>query len=459
MVHRQRADSGSELLNTKRVAIFAFPALPHAFIALPLSVVIPTYYAANTAVTLSQIALVTTIGRLIDAFIDPLIGILSDRTQSSIGRRKPWLLAAGLICSVSVFFLFQPPPDAGIAYFTLWALMLYIGASCFEIPRNAWSTELSRDYMERSRIQTFIAVFNIAGSLLFWTLPLLLFSLTQTTAITGTSLSAIGWIYAFLMPLAVIMAAIMVPNGHAPPPRKSTSTFRIFMAALVGNKPLRNYFAAVCCWGLGQGMYLAMIMIFLTDYLKLGSIFPFLMILFFVMQIVAMPIWLKIIGRLGKHKAWAIGMACDVLSRPIILFFIGSEVPLLPMILLICFGAFMAAPSNAAPAAILGDVIDYDIWKTGDDNAGKYFALNTLIIQTAMAIGAGVGFAIIGAAGYEVGTPNSQAANNSLLICYFLLPAVGLLLASLIISRFPITQARQEIIRRRLEKRGMDTAA
>lgn len=459
MDHRQSGDSGSELLNTKKVSIFAFPALPHAFIALPLSVVIPTYYAANTAVTLSQIALVTTIGRLIDAFIDPLIGILSDRTQSPIGRRKPWLLAAGLICSISVFFLFQPPPDAGITYFTLWALMLYIGASCFEIPRNAWSTELSRDYMERSRIQTFIAVFNIAGSLLFWTLPLLLFSLTQTTAITGTSLSAIGWIYAFLMPLAVIMAAIMVPNGHAPPTRKSTSTFRIFMAALVGNKPLRNYFAAVCCWGLGQGMYLAMIMIFLTDYMKLGSIFPFLMILFFVMQIVAMPIWLKIIGRLGKHKAWAIGMACDVLSRPIILFFIGSEVPLLPMILLICFGAFMAAPSNAAPAAILGDVIDYDIWKTGDDKAGKYFALNTLIIQTAMAVGAGVGFAIIGAAGYEIGTPNSQAANNSLLICYFLLPAVGLLFASLIISRFPITQARQEIIRRRLEKRGMHTAA
>lgn len=458
MDHRQDAAEAPTTLTTKKIALFALPALPHAFISLPLSVVIPTFYAANTAVTLSQIALVTTVSRLADAFIDPVIGILSDRTRSRLGRRKPWLLAAALMCAISVFFLFQPPADAGIAYFGIWAFLLYIGFSFFEIPRNAWSTELSRNYMERSRIQTFVAVFNISGSLMFWVLPLLLFSLTQTTAITGTSLTAIGWLYALLMPAAVIMAAIMVPNGQAPPP--STSTFRTFMEALIRNRPLWIYFGAICFWGLGHGMYLSTIMIFLTDYFKLGSIFPFLMILFFVVQIAAMPIWLKIIARFGKHRAWAIGMTCDVLSRPLILLFVGQEdVALVPMIVLICFGAFMNAPSNAAPAAILGDVIDYDIWKTGKDKAGKYFAFNTLIIKAAMAGGAGIGFAVLGATGYQIGAVNSEAAKTSLLACYFLLPAIGLLLSSLIITRFPITRARQDIIRRRIERRGTDMAA
>lgn len=456
----QRQDVTSDApqpLTTKKIALFALPALPHAFISLPLSVVIPTFYAANTTVTLTQIALVATVSRLADAFIDPVIGILSDRTRSRLGRRKPWLMAAALMCAISVFFLFQPPADAGIAYFGIWAFILYIGFSFFEIPRNAWSTELSRNYMERSRIQTFVAVFNISGSLLFWVLPLLLYSLTQTTAITGTSLTAIGWLYAVLMPAAVIMAAIMVPNGHAPPP--ATSTFRSFMVALGRNKPLWIYFTAICFWGLGQGMYLSMIMIFLTDYVKLGTTFPFLMILFFVVQIAAMPIWLKIISRFGKHKAWAAGMTCDVLSRPLILFFIGQEVSLVPMVVLLCFGAFMNAPSNAAPAAILGDVIDYDILKTGKDKAGKYFAFNTLIIKAAMAGGAGAGLAIIGASGYQIGATNSETAKTSLLICYFLLPAIGLLLASLVIRRFPITRARQDIIRRRIERRGTDQPA
>ena len=457
MDHQQDATAGSPApLPKRQIALFALPALPHAFIALPLSIVIPTFYAANTAVTLTQIALVTTISRLADAFIDPVIGILSDRTRSRLGKRKPWLIAAAIMCALSVFFLFRPPADADIVYFGVWAFTLYIGFSFFEIPRNAWSTELSRNYMERSRIQTYVAICNISGSLVFWILPLLLFSLTQTTAITGTTLTAIGWLYALLMPAAVLLAAFLVPNGDAPP--APPSSLGIFVKAVVRNRPLWLYFAAIGCWGLGQGMYLSTIMMVMTDYMKLGSIFPFLMILFFVVQIAAMPIWLRIIERIGKHRAWALGMTCDVLTRPLILLFVSQEMAMLPMILITCLGAFMNAPSNAAPAAILGDVVDYDILKTGINKAGKFFAFNTLIMKAAMAAGAGIAFAVLGAANYQVGGANDSAANMSLLICYLVIPAIGLLAASLIIMRFPITRARQEIIRRRIERRAIPAA-
>ena len=73
-----------------------------------------------------------------------------------------------LLCPVSIFQLFQPPAEAGVDYFALWSFLLYVGFTMFEIPRQAWTAELSRDYVERSRIEMNVAVFNILGSLVFW---------------------------------------------------------------------------------------------------------------------------------------------------------------------------------------------------------------------------------------------------------------------------------------------------
>lgn len=114
----QRPLSGTELI------AFGFPAMSHALVAGAVYTVLPTHYAANTAITLAQIGTVAGLSRIIDALNDPLMGFLSDRTRSRFGSRKPWIAAAILFCVVAVFQLFSPPRDATWVYFLVWSQVL-----------------------------------------------------------------------------------------------------------------------------------------------------------------------------------------------------------------------------------------------------------------------------------------------------------------------------------------------
>jgi Na+/melibiose symporter-like transporter len=453
MTAGQKGESGPDAKPTLlQLILFAFPSLPHSFVALPLNIIIPAYYAAHTSVSLLQIASVTTLSRVLDAFLDPTIGYLSDRTRSPLGRRKPWVLAGALVCAVSIFFLFRPAPSANFVYYGVWSFLLYFGFTLFEIPRNTWTAEITRDYFQRARINTYVAGFNIVGSLVFWVMPLALVGITGTTAITGTSLSGIAILYAGLMPVAIILAVIFVPSGRKLAER--LATLRELFHSLRNNKPLWSYNSLLAAWGLGQGAFLSVIVIFLSDYMNMGADFPFLMIAYFAVSAAALPLWQKLIARYGKHRVWAVSMALDVSLRPLILLIPIFGGGLFALIAVSSIGAFLNSPANICPGAVLGDVVDYDLMKTNVNKAGNIFAFNTLLVKATMAAGAGLAFTMLDRFHYRVGHANTAHANMGLIICYLVFPAIMYFIAATIAWRFPIDAARHSIIRRRIERRA-----
>jgi len=436
-------------LSLFQLLAFGFPALPHAFIALPLNIVIPAYYATHTAVTLLQIGVFTSASRLLDAVLDPLVGYLSDRFDTPWGKRKPWGLAAAGVCALSLFFLFQPPPGATIVYYGFWSFLLYFGFSLFEIPRSAWSAEISRDYNERSRINTSVAQFNVIGSLVFWLTPILLWKISGTTQITGTSLSAIAWLYVILMPAGLAIAAWIVPAGTP----VLTRALRLIdlLKSVISNRPLVIYLLAYGLWGVGQGAGFSTTLLFLNDRMQLGAFFPFLMIALFATTLLAIPVWLGLVPRFGRHRVWAISLIGNAVCRPLVLLVAPGQGAMWPMLALICLSAIFMAPWNFAPPSMLSDVIDYDLWKSRTNKAGNLFALNTLLVKASMAIGVGGAFALLDAFHYKAGKTNTGTAELGLLICYIGVPAVLHILAAVLGWTFPLDEKRQTIVRKRLE--------
>jgi Na+/melibiose symporter-like transporter len=436
---------------------FGFPALPHAFVALPLNTVIPAYYASHTAVTMVEIGVFTSASRLLDAFLDPLVGFASDRLDTPIGKRKPWGLAAAAVCSISLFFLFQPPAHADIVYYGAWSFALYFGFSLFEIPRAAWSAEISRDYHERSRINSYIAQFNTIGSLVFWLTPILLAAWTGTTQISRPTLVAIAWLYLILMPSGLALAAWIVPNGR---PVVTRALKLVDIAKSIwSNKPYRYYLLCYGLWGLGQGASLSVTLLFLTDRMRLGDLFPFLMIALFISTIVAIPLWMRLVPRYGRHKVWAMGLILSAVSRPLVLLFAPGHTAAIPMIALTVLSGVFTAPWNFAPSSLLSDVIDYDLWKSRTNKAGNLFAINTLLIKATMAIGAGGAFILLGMFGYQAGkTTNTGLADIGLIVCYMAVPGVFHMATGLLAWNFPLTARGQSIVRRRLEGRARPPA-
>ena len=90
-------------------------------------------------------SLVIFVARLSDAFTDPLIGILSDRTRTRFGRRKPWIVGGIPLLLLTLYMLFQPPPAPTIWYFGTWIVLLYLAYTIVALPYYAWGAELSPD--------------------------------------------------------------------------------------------------------------------------------------------------------------------------------------------------------------------------------------------------------------------------------------------------------------------------
>ncbi len=439
------------LSNAARIS-YGLPAMAHAFVALPLYTIIPAYYAGHTNVTLAQIGMVAGLTRIFDAVADPVIGFWSDRMKARYGTRKPFSVISMIFCAVSAAHLFQPPPDATIVYFGVWSLLLYVGFTFFEVPNSAWGAELSRDYAVRSKIGVTKAKFNVAGSLSTYLLPIAMSVVTGTAAIGTGTLLGISNAYVFLFPAFMLIALFVVPDGVKI--ENGKGKLQDIVKILVSSKVVMRFFSTTVLWGLGQGVIMSTVYIFMTGYLGLDKQFPYIMATLFLCEIAFLSSWSKIIQKVDRHKVWAIGIGAMALVAPVALLLPRGGQAFIPLLLITAIKAFFSAPANFVPAAILGDVIDYDSLKTGIPKAGSLFALQMLLIKISMAIGGALAFFALDRAGYRVGQVNSVEADRWLLSIYIGGPMLFHLAMAYSAWTFPITRKRHLVIQKRLESRA-----
>lgn len=447
----RNAGGGTPLTSTQLLA-FGFPALTHAMVASPVYAILPTYYAANTAVTLAQIGTIAAFSRIIDALNDPIMGHLSDRTRTRFGSRKPWIVGAIMFMAIAVLQLFSPPADATWLYFLVWSQVLYTGFTMFEVPRSAWSSEISRDYNERARIGLYVGGFNIAGSLFFYSVPIISGILNGNSRIDGGTLQLITVVYLLFMPLGIALSVWLVPTGARVEHKQAQ--IRDVLGTVRRSRPAQWFYSASVLWGLGQGVVIGCSFLFYSEYMQLPGQYAIIMTVLFLTEILSLPLWAKILPRFDRHRVWAVCIGLAALIGPFILLVPRGEAALLPVLCFVVVRGFLTAPTNFLPGAVLGDVIDHDILKSGSNKAGNLFAVHMVLVKVAMATGGAVAFNVLDVMGYRVGAANSQSAQNGLLLTYFLIPAVFHIAMALVAWRFPIARRQQRIIQARIAQRG-----
>src|SRR5690606_32256930 len=95
-----------------RLVIYGLPALPAAFLYVPLTTLLPAFYAQELGVSLSAVGGFMFASRIFDIVIDPMLGRWSDQTKSRWGRRKPFMVLATPITMVGAWLVFMPPEGA-----------------------------------------------------------------------------------------------------------------------------------------------------------------------------------------------------------------------------------------------------------------------------------------------------------------------------------------------------------
>ncbi|HET8936116.1 MAG TPA: MFS transporter [Polyangiales bacterium] len=112
-------------------------------------------------------ALAVTISLVVDAVTDPIVGSISDRLRSKLGRRHPFLYAAPIPLAVSFYLLYCPPASlTGISlflWFTVFAIFHRVAMTFYSVPHLALGSELSSDYHERSVVMSYGTLFGVIG--------------------------------------------------------------------------------------------------------------------------------------------------------------------------------------------------------------------------------------------------------------------------------------------------------
>jgi len=451
----QSADRVTSAAGRRGAIFYVLPTVAAGTVLGPITAILPSMYVKYGGVSLAALGTLLVALRALDAVSDPVIGYWSDKTRSPRFGRKPWVIAGALVTSVSVWFLFRIPLDAGITYLALWSTVFYIGYTMHEVPHMAWGSEITPDYAQRAKIFGLRSMADTTGGFVYTLLPLGLFYLgwASSTAYTRDVFHWLGAAVLILFPSMIFAAARWAPTGEVG--ATTSGNFVGLIRGMLRNPPLLRFLGAYVVAGAGTGIFAALFYPYLDSYLHIGDKAAYLILTAMIAQFVSQPFWAKIVGLIGKHRCWAYGWIANSLALvPMILIKPGPGA-LWPTILLTALFSFTNGVSTVAPMSLLADVVDYETLKSGVDRAANYYAFMLFLAKMTASVG-GLVFVFLGAVfGYQIadGAVNTHFANQAMVFSFCLLPGAFQALAIPLIWNFPIDRRRHAIVRRALARR------
>jgi Na+/melibiose symporter-like transporter len=432
-------------LSLWRIGAYAAPALPLAIVMFPSYTILPAFYVANTNASLAAIGVVLIVARIFDAVIDPIIGHFSDLTSASLGGRKIWMATGALVLAVSGLFLYAPPQDADIVYYASAMLAFYFGYSLVEISHKALGVDMAREYRDRTRIATSLGLAFCIGTLVFALAPFI----TGGGKFDATTLRWTGVALAILAPLSVWLAI------QAAPARISAAqNAPLFLRAALANKPLLRFLAIYALIGLGQGIFYGLVYLYVTILLGLGDQFAWVLLVDAAISLAAAPVWHHLALKLEKHRALALGVSISALAIAAMNFVPVGASGFGPLLALVALRAFGAGVIYVAPNALLGDVVDYELMRTGAQRAANCHAFVSLLTKICAAVGGGGALMAIGAAGFSPESVNGDDVLWLFRAVALAAPCVMLLLGAALAFGFRLDRRAHDIVRRRLAGQG-----
>ena len=162
-------EARSSRLKVGTLAVYGSGMLVQDTLGLGLGSLLLFYLTIICGMSGSAAGLALGIALVVDSFIDPLVGSISDNSQSRHGRRHPYMILAAIPIAVGYGLLFSIPTQLtgwGLFAFAMVMLMVVrVGLSFFQVPYIALGAELSDDYAERSTIVAARVLFTVVAGL------------------------------------------------------------------------------------------------------------------------------------------------------------------------------------------------------------------------------------------------------------------------------------------------------
>ncbi|MFO8112361.1 MAG: glycoside-pentoside-hexuronide (GPH):cation symporter [Desulfosalsimonadaceae bacterium] len=435
---------------------YSAPAFALAVVGIPVYIYLPKFYTDVVGVHISALGVILLVVRLFDAFTDPVIGLVSDRLHTPMGRRRPFIAVGAVFTVLAIALLFNPPEamgaDAAGFYFMALIFALFLFWTVVIVPYESLGPELTFDYNERTALFSMRDGALIAGTIVAAAMPGAVrwgAGLDGSAAGERETFFILSLIY---IPLILGACAWCVAAFRERPRPVASPGFQIFqwIRSSLANRPFRILLIAYTISAIGNNLP-ATLILYYVQYVLGSPRADLFLVLYFVTGIVFLPMWVRLSRSTGKKAAWLASMAINT-GAFFWVFFLGPGDEVLYGILVFLSGIGFGA-TLAIPSAIQADVIDYDELVAGDRREGLYIGLWSIAKKLAAAAGVGAGLALLGVSGYRPGVVQSDSVVWTLRVLYALVPCLCNGLAILIALKYPISGEIHLRIRRAIEER------
>lgn len=365
---------------------------------------------------------ITALGRVFDAFTDPMIASLSDRCTSKNGRRIPFLKWASLPLALATVLVFWSPVNEkswiNAVFLLVMVLAYYLFITAYCTPYNALISELGHTQQERLNISTAISFTFIAGTAVAYLAPaiwgIFVPALGRVGAIrlTFTVMAAIAWL-CMLVPVFCIREKEYVNTVPV-----QESAFHS-LAATFRNGEFRKFVGSDIFYWIALTMFQTGLPFFVTSLLKLPETMT---TLYFVgMTALSVLFYLpvnKLTPKFGKKRMLLFAFVMFSTA----FFYTGfmGKIPFLSAaaqgFVLMVFAALPMAIFGILPQAMVADIAESDSVTTGSNREGMFFAARTFAFKLGQSLSMLI-FTAVSTIGTGTGTGYRVAAFGAALFC------------------------------------------
>jgi len=396
--------------------------LPLAFLALPLYVLLPSYYADTFGLSLATLGIVLLVARAFDAALDPFIGAAVDRAFAR-STRTAWALAAIAAVVVGAGFvgLFFPPVASNLllVWLALGLVVTYVAFSVLTVIHQAWGARLGGDAVQRSRVVAWREGFGLVGVLTASVVPLLF-----GMGVASTVLCA-----ALVVGVAQLARA---PRGPADrrPAGASTSDWLLPWRQF----RVRCLLAVFMLNGIATAVPATLVLFFVRDRIEAPTWEPFFLVAYFAAAVLSVPAWVRAVRGVGLARAWCAGIVLAIAAfawaytlGP------GDHVGFLA----VCIGSGVALGADlTVPGALLTGAIQRAGHRARAE--GIYLGWWNAATKLNLGLAAGAALPLLGMAGYAPGRHDAQAL-QALSMAYVVVPCALKAMAGALLWRWRAT--------------------
>ncbi|MEN9244964.1 MAG: MFS transporter, partial [Gloeomargarita sp. DG02_5_bins_242] len=378
-------------------------------IAANLMVVFQLIFFTNVAGLNPGLAgTVLLVGKIWDAVNDPIVGLLTDRTQGPWGRRLPWLVGGAIPLGVSFALLwivpsFHPDPQQNqiplFWYYVLVAVAVNTFYTVVNLPYTALTAELTQDYDERTSLNSFRFGFSIGGSILSLIVALAIFQLLPgqprqqylTLGIVGAVLITLP-VYGCVGGLA--RRVMHLEQRRRATPQSPALPLPEQLKTVLSNRPFLWVIGIYLCSWLAVQNTVAIIPYFVKNWMGLtDQAFTQVVLAVQVTALVMLFVWAQASAKLGKKKVYFWGMTAWIAAQIGLFLLQPGQTGL--MFGLAVMAGLGVATAYLIPWSMIPDVIEWDELRTGQRREGIFYALMVFLQKIGLAVGLfGVGQAL-----------------------------------------------------------------